>query len=162
MPVVRTDGRTVTWLPNFLGWVDYHIFLPMVFRFARESSAINNFSSERVDSKGLYGRWRLLPSVPIAPLHLTPSTSRFMHTKTLNVNKICVADIRFFRSVEIWRLFLVDSPFSHCPYAPIIFFSSLPHPLPPGEIGNNGRGEQGVLRAMWQWWMCFQKRFFPL
>ena len=34
MPVVRTDGRsvgrcTVTWLPNFLGWVDYHISLVM-------------------------------------------------------------------------------------------------------------------------------------
>ena len=34
MPVMRTDGRavgrcTVTWLPNFLGWVDYHISLPM-------------------------------------------------------------------------------------------------------------------------------------
>ena len=32
MPVVRTDGRslprcTVTWWPNFLGWVDYHISL---------------------------------------------------------------------------------------------------------------------------------------
>ena len=41
-------GRTVgwcmvTWLPNFLGWVVYHIFLPMVLRcarFARESSAM--------------------------------------------------------------------------------------------------------------------------
>ena len=37
MPVVRTDGRslarcTVTWLPNFLGWVDYHIFLAMGLR----------------------------------------------------------------------------------------------------------------------------------
>ena len=78
----RTVGRTVTWLPNFLGWVDYHIFLPMVLRYARESSSINNFSSERVDSKGLYGRWRPLPSVPIDPHHLTPPTSRFMHTKT--------------------------------------------------------------------------------
>ena len=40
MPVVRTDGRsTVTWLQNFLGWVVYHIFLPMMLRFARESSA---------------------------------------------------------------------------------------------------------------------------
>ena len=34
MPVVRTDGRslarcTVTWLPNFLGWVDYHTSLAM-------------------------------------------------------------------------------------------------------------------------------------
>ena len=42
MPVVRTVGRcTVTWLPNFLGWVVYHIFLPMVLLFARESSAIS-------------------------------------------------------------------------------------------------------------------------
>ena len=45
MPVVRTDGRvvgpcTVTWLPKFLGSVVYHIFLPWVLRFARESSAI--------------------------------------------------------------------------------------------------------------------------
>ena len=45
-PVVRTDGRTVTWLPNFLGWVDYHISLAMGLRpRAREarawSSAIN-------------------------------------------------------------------------------------------------------------------------
>ena len=39
MPAVRTDGRaggwcTVTWLPNFLGWVVYHILLPMVLRCA--------------------------------------------------------------------------------------------------------------------------------
>ena len=42
MPVVRTDGLsggrsvgrcTVTWLPNFLGWVDYFIFLLMVLRW---------------------------------------------------------------------------------------------------------------------------------
>ena len=42
--VSRADGRcTVTWLPNFLGWVVYHIFLPMVLRwtrFGRKSSAI--------------------------------------------------------------------------------------------------------------------------
>ena len=36
----RTVGRMVTWLPNFLGWVDCHIFLPMVLCCARESSAI--------------------------------------------------------------------------------------------------------------------------
>ena len=36
------DRCTVTWLPNFLGWVDYFIFLPMVlhWRASRESSAI--------------------------------------------------------------------------------------------------------------------------
>ena len=38
MPVVRTDGRllarcTVTWLPNFLEWVDYHIYLAMGRRY---------------------------------------------------------------------------------------------------------------------------------
>ena len=33
--VGRAGGRcTVTWLPNFLGWVVYHIFLPMVLRCA--------------------------------------------------------------------------------------------------------------------------------
>ena len=38
----RTVGSTVTGLPNFVGWVDYHIFLPMVLRcalFAHENSA---------------------------------------------------------------------------------------------------------------------------
>ena len=53
IPVVRTDSRaggrsggravgrcTVTWLPTFLGWVVYHIFLPMVLRGTRESFAI--------------------------------------------------------------------------------------------------------------------------
>ena len=39
----RTVGRTVTRLPNFLGWVDYHIFLTKVLRFARESSAIIHY-----------------------------------------------------------------------------------------------------------------------
>ena len=36
MPVLETDdrlgGRTVMWLPDFLGWVDYFIFLLMVIR----------------------------------------------------------------------------------------------------------------------------------
>ena len=45
----RTDGRssgrcTVTWLPNFLGWVVHHIFLPMVLRCARDSSAITSLT----------------------------------------------------------------------------------------------------------------------
>ena len=66
------------------------------------------------------------------------SSNQQIHAyKNSNVNKICVADIRFFSSVEIWRLFLFDSPFSHCPYAPTILFSSLPHPpspLPPVKL----------------------------
>ena len=45
MPVLRTDGRavgrcTVTWLSNFLEWVDYRISLAMGLRFL--SSAINS------------------------------------------------------------------------------------------------------------------------
>ena len=50
----RKDGKSIrgpfTWLPNFLGWVDYHIFLPMVLRctrFARESSAIIHAKTTR-------------------------------------------------------------------------------------------------------------------
>ena len=40
MSVVRTDGGradggTVTWLPKFLGWVDYHIFFGMGWGYAR-------------------------------------------------------------------------------------------------------------------------------
>ena len=43
-PVVRTDGRaggrcTVTWLPNFLGWVDLLTHGAPQARFARQSSA---------------------------------------------------------------------------------------------------------------------------
>ena len=51
MPVVRTDGRwlagcTVTWLPNFLGRVDYHISLAMGLRRRRAwSSAITDKSN---------------------------------------------------------------------------------------------------------------------
>ena len=44
MPVVRTDGRSlgrlVTWLPNFLGWVDLLTHGAPQARFARQSSAI--------------------------------------------------------------------------------------------------------------------------
>ena len=36
MPVVRTDGRCTVKLPNFLGWVVYHTFLPMVLRYNYE------------------------------------------------------------------------------------------------------------------------------
>ena len=42
-PVVRTDGRcTVTWLPNFLGWVDLLSYEdpPMRARFARTWSSV--------------------------------------------------------------------------------------------------------------------------
>ena len=41
-PVVRTGGRcTVTWLPNFLGWVDLLTHGAPQARFARQSSAIS-------------------------------------------------------------------------------------------------------------------------
>ena len=41
MPVVRTDGRAYSHVINkFFGWVNHHIFLPMVLRCARETSAI--------------------------------------------------------------------------------------------------------------------------
>ena len=41
--VVRSLARcTVTWLPNFLGWVDYHISLAMGLRAARRAPLLNN------------------------------------------------------------------------------------------------------------------------
>ena len=55
VPVVQTDGRsggrTVTWLPKFLGCIGYQIFSPMVLR-ARESSAISirKFMAQNEDS----------------------------------------------------------------------------------------------------------------
>ena len=39
---VRVGGRTLRHKPNFLGWIVYQILLPMVLRWARESSAIKH------------------------------------------------------------------------------------------------------------------------
>ena len=53
-----SGGRCrVTWLPNFLGWVVYHMLLPMVFRcarFVRESSAIISFYHIRSRERAKY------------------------------------------------------------------------------------------------------------
>ena len=65
MPVVRTDGRaggrcTVTRLPNFLGWVDYHISLAMGLRPRvelryenREQCPLTRLVKMLLDSSGL-------------------------------------------------------------------------------------------------------------
>ena len=62
MPVVRMDGLsgeragvrsvgrcTVTWLPNFLGWVDYFICLPMVLRARELRYDLTNLISGSID-----------------------------------------------------------------------------------------------------------------
>ena len=53
----QSDGRcTVTWLPNFLGWIVYHISLSMVLRCARfacESSAKMKLSVNEPKLTGL-------------------------------------------------------------------------------------------------------------
>ena len=59
-------GRTVTWLPKFLGWVDNQIFLPMVIRFARFA---------RESSATILHSWRfycllLVPRWPKSPMNL--------------------------------------------------------------------------------------------
>ena len=47
----REGGRCeVTWLPNFLGWVVYFIFLPMLLRSANVKSFIILRLGERVTS----------------------------------------------------------------------------------------------------------------
>ena len=56
----RAGGRRIMWLPNFLGWVVYHIFLLMVLcraRFARESPVI---TWPRGDTKFLFECWKIL------------------------------------------------------------------------------------------------------
>ena len=56
MPVVRTDGRTdgrwctVTLSANFLGWVDYHIYLAMGLQRRAWNSA-NNYTLDSQDSE---------------------------------------------------------------------------------------------------------------
>ena len=53
----RSLGRcTVTWLPNFLGWVDYFIFLPMVLRW-RASRARAPLSSFRAKAHLVFHWW---------------------------------------------------------------------------------------------------------
>ena len=53
----RSLGRcTVTWLPNFLGWVDYFIFLPMVLR-RRASRARAPLSSFRAKAHLVFHWW---------------------------------------------------------------------------------------------------------
>ena len=60
MPVVRTNGRslawcTVTWLPNFLGWVDYHISLAMALRPGATREL--RYKSCQMLTKELKNRW---------------------------------------------------------------------------------------------------------
>lgn len=47
---------TVTWLPNFLGWVVYHVFLPMMLRctcFTSKSFAMKNVK-DPIRTRGLH------------------------------------------------------------------------------------------------------------
>ena len=45
-PVVRTDGRcTVTWLPNFLGWVDFLDVVILLSKWRRSTLAIFDLSA---------------------------------------------------------------------------------------------------------------------
>ena len=81
MSVVRTDGRTVKWLPKFLGWVDYHIFLGW------GSSAIIKcfFSDFNTDAKlirtlllfpGIVPQWLRSDRIGLYSFHFRISKSR--------------------------------------------------------------------------------------
>ena len=52
----RTGGRTVTWLPNFLGWEDYHIFLGMGLR----SRMVTLYNKSENSWFFLLKKWELL------------------------------------------------------------------------------------------------------
>ena len=131
MPVVRTDGRAYGHvITKFSGMGRLpHLLTHGVPLRARELR-YKQFFFGKVWLQGLI--WEMkAPSKRVYRPTSPHSPNQQIHAyKNSNVNKVCVADIRFFSSVEICRLFLFDSPFSHCPYAPTILFSSLPHPLP--------------------------------
>ena len=67
MPVVRMDGRcTVTWLPDILGWVDYHISLTMGLRprAARSAARGDPLLESRSSSRGGGGGVGCAPPAP--------------------------------------------------------------------------------------------------
>ena len=102
----RTVGRaggqcTVTWLPNFLGWVVYHIFYPRCFA-ARASRA-------RAPLKVVLG---LLA-------HVTPSFffSTILGSEALVYNSYFILFylfIYFFRTAVLWKLFDTRFSYKHC------------------------------------------------
>ena len=80
MPVVRTVGPTVTWLPNFLGkrTVDYHIFLPMGLRCARSAKKLE------VPKKSYIGQRGYLPLRVSKDAFKWKCQKRFVTYKTSN------------------------------------------------------------------------------
>ena len=126
-------GRcTVTWLPNFLGWVVYHISLPTVLRcarLARESSAtISAIYFGHVETQTMQTADCRLQTVQtecyIFYLHLNfrlkfllqfPASSHYVHCASLSYVHRCVlarvmAQLRCFhagaRTMEEGKLFL--------------------------------------------------------
>ena len=79
LPVVRTDGQcTVTWLPNFLGWVDL-----LSYGASREwSSAIVTSNKESIFQKSWDWRCNGVPR----PIHLF-ALKRFLSSKAHKWNQ---------------------------------------------------------------------------
>ena len=125
MSVVRTDGRAlgwcrVTWLPNFLGWVVYHIFLHMVLccaRFARESSAINLVKILVCAIKIV--EWPSLPQTGSCQSSVNrrpPFWILFKKTSDLAA-RLHLAPIIYSQGVRIWLLFhrkFINCLLKHC------------------------------------------------
>ena len=83
VPVVRMDVRaTVTWLQKFLGWVDYHIFLPMVLRFTRWGEKTKRVSRLRSRSwpasiRTRWDDWQCNRSLTLSRIRMFRSTGQF-------------------------------------------------------------------------------------
>ena len=126
MPVVRTDGRavgrcTVTWLPNFLGWVVYRIFLPMVLRFARESSAKTYFSRNSLP-RPIF--WQILEIFDFFNLH-TPSW--YLRTAALQDSRLKIPYFKDSPAFPVPRSSFSDSPIPPFSDSPIPRFSPIPY-----------------------------------
>ena len=95
-----TDGRscTVTWLPNFLGWVVYYIFSPLVLRcarFARDSSAI------------ILGTEMIIFYLVIYPSFISKLATLGDRSFTYAAPRLCNAlpfDVRCAKSVNIFKV----------------------------------------------------------
>ena len=60
------DGRTVTWLPKFLGWVDYHIFLGKGLRSRARGSPLWFYLRETISGPYFKQNIRVFKPAPFS------------------------------------------------------------------------------------------------
>ena len=118
MPVVRMDGRcTVTWLPNFLGWIDHHISLAMGLhpRAVRSAARGAPLLESRSSSRGGLG---CAPPAPFPQIH--PWCSSFLNDVPLPSSSWFSLVVRIIkrRRINRWINFTYNSLEVACVHPP--------------------------------------------